>query len=389
MDVSYILNHLGEEDKQLNYGAMVPPIVQTSNFAFENVAAFRRALQNEQQHYIYTRGNNPTVEILRKKIAALEKTDDALVTASGSAAISTAVMAFVQSGDHIICVQKPYSWAKNLMEYFMPRFGVEVTFIDGTNNSNFEKALQPNTKLIYLESPNSITLELQDLTYVAKLAKANNIITLIDNTYCSPLYQNPFELGIDIVIHSASKYFGGHSDIVAGAICGSKTHIAKIFITTFMTFGGIVSPSDAWLIIRSMRTLDLRVQRSNESGAKVADYLSTHSKVEKLIFPHHPSFSQYDLAKKQMRGTGGILSFLLKAESVTQIEKFADSLKYFLLAVSWGGHESLVLPIAGLTNNINTLHPTMPWNLVRLYVGLDDVEVLINDLQLAFEVYDK
>jgi len=389
MDVSYILNHLGEEDKQQNYGAMVPPIVQTSNFSFETVAHFRNALKEEQQHYIYTRGNNPTVEILRKKIAALEKTGDALVTASGSAAISTAVMAFVQSGDHIICVQKPYSWAKNLMEYFMPRFGVEVTFIDGTVNENFDKALKPNTKLIYLESPNSITLELQDLAYVAALANSKNIITLIDNTYCSPLYQNPFELGIDIVIHSASKYFGGHSDIVAGAICGSKAHIAKIFSTTFMTFGGIISPNDAWLMIRSMRTLELRVKKSNERATKVADYLSTHAKVEKLIFPHHPSFSQYDLAMKQMRGTGGILSFLLKAENVTQIEKFADSLKYFLLAVSWGGHESLVLPVAGLTSDINTLHPTMPWNLVRLYIGLNDVNILISDLQQAFEVYDK
>ncbi len=387
MDVSYILNHLGEEDKQC--GAMVPPIVQTSNFAFNTVADFRNALKEEQQHYIYTRGNNPTVEILRKKIAALEKTDDALVTASGSSAIATAVMAFVQKGDHIICVQKPYSWAKNLMEYFMPRFGVEVTFIDGTVNENFDKAIRPNTKLIYLESPNSITLELQDLAYVAALAKSKNIITVIDNTYCSPLYQNPFELGIDIVIHSASKYFGGHSDIVAGAICGSKAHIAKIFSTTFMAFGGIVSPNDAWLMIRSMRTLELRVQKSNESAAKVANYLSTHTKVEKLIFPFHPLFSQYNLAKKQMRGTGGILSFLLKAESVAQIEKFADSLKHFLLAVSWGGHESLVLPVAALTNDLNTLHPTIPWNLVRLYVGLDDVEVLIGDLQQAFEVYDK
>lgn len=387
MDVSYILNHLGEEDKQ--YGAMVPPIVQTSNFAFNTVTDFRNALKEEQQHYIYTRGNNPTVEILRKKIAALEKTDDALVTASGSAAIATAVMAFVQKGDHIICVQKPYSWAKNLMEYFMPRFGVEVTFIDGTVNENFDNAIRPNTKLIYLESPNSITLELQDLAYVAALAKSKNITTVIDSTYCSPLYQNPFELGIDIVIHSASKYFGGHSDIVAGAICGSNLNIAKIFSTTFMTFGGIVSPNDAWLMIRSMRTLELRVQKSNESAVKVANYLSTHTKVEKLIFPFHPSFSQYNLAKKQMRGTGGILSFLLKAENVAQIEKFADSLKHFLLAVSWGGHESLVVPVAGLTNDLSTLHPTMPWNLVRLYIGLDDVEVLIGDLQQAFEVYDK
>jgi cystathionine beta-lyase len=387
MDASYILNHLGEENKQ--YGAMVPPIVQTSNFAFNTVADFRNALKEEQQHYIYTRGNNPTIEILRKKIAALEKTDDALITASGSAAIATAVMAFVQKGDHIICVQKPYSWTKNLMEYFMPRFGVEVTFIDGTVNENFDKAIRPNTKLIYLESPNSITLELQDLAYVAALAKSKNITTIIDNTYCSPLYQNPFELGIDIIIHSASKYFGGHSDIVAGAICGSHLNISKIFRTTFMTFGGIVSPNDAWLMIRSMRTLELRVKKSNESAAKVANYLSTHAKVEKLIFPFHPSFSQYNLAKQQMRGTGGILSFLLKAESVAKIEKFADSLKHFLLAVSWGGHESLVLPVAGLTNDLSTLHPTMPWNLVRLYVGLDDVEVLIGDLQQAFEVYDK
>lgn len=389
METSYILNHLGEEDKSLYYGAMVPPIVQSSNFAFDTVAKFRKAIQHEKNAHLYTRGNNPTVEILRNKIAALEKTDDALITASGSAAISTAVMAFVQQGDHIICVEKPYSWAKNLMQYFMPRFGVSVTFVDGTNNENFKKALKPNTKLIYLESPNSITLELQDFAFISALAKSKNIITIVDSTNPSPIFQNAHQQGIDIIVHSASKYFGGHSDVVAGAICGSETHIQHIFNTTYMTFGGIVSPHDAWLMIRSMRTLDLRVKQSDGSAKIIAEYLANHEKVDKVIYPLHPSFPQYHLAQKQMSGAGGILSFLLKANNVNEIEKFADSLKYFLLAVSWGGHESLVLPVAGLTDDVNTLHSSVPWNLVRLYIGLDDVNVLIKDLQNAFDVFDK
>ena len=384
MTTSYILNTLGEEDKEQYHGAIAPPIIQTSNFSFKDVATFRNALKNEFNSTIYTRGNNPTVDILRKKVAALEQTENALITASGSAAISTAVMAFVQKGDHIICVDKPYSWAKNLMQYFMPRFGVEVTFVDGTKNINFDEALQPNTKVIYLESPNSITLELQDLAYVAQLAKVNNIVTIIDNTYSAGIIQKPHSLGIDVVVHSASKYFGGHSDLVAGAICANNELTRKIFSTTFMTFGGIVSPNDAWLMIRSMRTLDIRLEKSGSSALKVAEYLHAHNKVEKVIYPNHSSFSQYELAKQQMNGACGILSFHLKVETVLEVEKFANALQHFALAVSWGGHESLVLPVAALTDDIATLHSSMPYNLVRLYVGLDDVDTLIEDLDQAF-----
>ena len=199
MDISYILNELGEERSNY-FNAIAPPIIQTSNFTFPDIDTMRGMLAQEFESHLYTRGNNPTVEILRKKLAALDGAEDALVLASGSAAIASAVIANVSQGDHIVSVAKPYSWTTRLMQDFLPRFGVTTTFVDGTDVSNFEKALQPNTKLIYLESPNTFTFELQDLVAVAALAKSRGIVTMVDNSYSTPLFQQPIQLGIDLWI---------------------------------------------------------------------------------------------------------------------------------------------------------------------------------------------
>ena len=219
-DISYIINHLGEE-REKYFNAITPPVFQTSNFAFKNVEELRESIADEKNNFIYSRGNNPTIDILCKKIAALEGTEEALALASGMAAISSAVISFVNSGDHIVCVRNNYSWTNMLMTRFLPRFGVETTFVDGRDPGNFKKAIRKNTKIIYLESPNSLTFELQDIRAVAEIAKNAGLITLIDNSYSSPLTQSPAEMGIDVVLHSASKYLGGHSDIVAGIICAS------------------------------------------------------------------------------------------------------------------------------------------------------------------------
>jgi cystathionine beta-lyase/cystathionine gamma-synthase len=386
IDLSYILNQLGEE-RGSYYNAVAPPLVQTSNFAFDTVADLRYSVNHEMEVPVYTRGNNPTVEILRKKLAALEGAEDCLVFASGAAAISAAVMSNVQAGDHVICVDKPYGWATKLLTEYLARFGVTHTFVDGRDVENFRQAILPNTKVIYLESPNSITLELQDLQAVSALAKAHNIVTIIDNTYCTSLLQRPIAMGIDIVLYSGTKYHAGHSDVVAGIVCGSKAYIEKLFQTEYMNIGGIISPLNAWLMIRSLRTLPLRLQASGKGAAAVADFLASRPEVEQLIYPMHPSFPQYALAQQQMKGASGILSILLKADNLEQIERFANALDRFLIAVSWGGHESLVLPVSGLVHSPAELHPTLPWNLVRFYIGLEDPAVLIENISQSLENY--
>jgi len=377
MDTSYILNHLGE-DHENYFHAVAPPIIQTSNFCFKNVRSFRKALENEFKSSIYTRGNNPTVAILRAKLAALEGAEDALVFSSGSAAIAAAVMSVVKGGGHVICVNRPYSWTNTLLNDYLCNYNITTTMVDGSKPENFEKAIQPNTQLIYLESPDTMTLALQDLRAVSKIARKHKIVTIIDNSYSSPLNQQPLKMGIDIVVYSGTKYFGGHSDVVAGVVCSSKKRIHSIFSKEFMTFGAIPSPHDAWLMIRALRTLELRVNRSCSSAQKVVNYLEKHPKIEQVLYPFATKNKQLALAKKQMKQGGGLLTVMIKAKSPKEIEKFCDSLKRFLLAVSWGGHESLVFPLC-----VNENNKALPWNMVRFYIGLEDPELLIEDIGKA------
>jgi len=385
MNLSEVLFQLGE-DRSRYFNAVAPPIIQSSNFAFDSLDDFRSAFSNELASHVYTRGNNPTVEILRKKLAALEGTEDALVFGSGSGAIAAAVLANVGAGDHIVCLDAPYSWTKTLLTNFLPRFGVSHTFVDARKIENIENALQPNTRLLILESPNSMTFELQDLSACAALAKKNGIVTCIDNSNCTPLFQQPAKFGIDIVLHTGTKYINGHGDVVNGVLCGTKEMVKKIFGAEFMTLGGIISPQDAFLIIRGLRTFELRVQRSFESALKIAKFLENHPKVERVLFPFLPSFPQYDLAKNQMTGCAGLFSAYLKAENIEAVENFFHKLKRFLLAVSWGGHESLVVPIAGFYKVPGKEDSTLPWNMLRFYIGLEEPEWLMEDLERALAV---
>jgi cystathionine beta-lyase/cystathionine gamma-synthase len=261
-DISFIINHLGE-DRENYYNAITPPVFQTSNFAFRNVNDLKKAISDEKNSHIYSRGNNPTLDILCKKIAALEETEESLAFASGMAAISSALISFVNSGDHIVSVRNNYSWTNMLMTKFLPRFGVETTFVDGRVPENFAKAIKKNTRVIYLESPNSMTFELQDIEAVAAIARESGITTLIDNSYSSPLTQSPAKMGVDIILHSASKYLGGHSDIVAGMVCGSSENITRIFRNEYLGLGGIISPFNAWLMLRGLRTLQARIDRNH------------------------------------------------------------------------------------------------------------------------------
>lgn len=384
MDISYILNEYAE-DRENYYHAVSPPIMQTSNFAFENVDALRKSFEDEYSTYLYSRGLNPTVEILRKKLAALDGAEDCLVFNSGAAAIFAAVLANVKSGDHIVSVKGVYTWARKMFENVLPRFNVTHSYIDGTDIENFRKAIQPNTTVFYLESPNSWTFELQDLKAVAALAKQHHIITICDNSFCTPLYQRPYELGIDLVLQSATKYISGHSDTVAGVLSGSKIMMEKIFNSEYLNIGSGIMPFNAWLLIRGLRTLPARLERITRTTSTIIDYLKNHPLVEEVIFPFEASFPQYPLAKEQMSGACGLLSFVLKANHIDTIETFCNSLQHILMAVSWGGHESLIIPgCAGLKRE-SFIASAKAHRMLRLYVGLEEADYIIKDLNQAFD----
>lgn len=384
MDISYIINELGEE-RENYFNAVAPPIMQTSNFVFEKVDGMRHAFEDEYSTYLYSRGKNPTVDILAKKLAALDDAEDCLVFNSGAAAIFAAVLANVKAGDHIISVNNPYTWAKKMFTEILPKFNVTTSFIDGTDISNFAAAKKSNTALIYLESPNSWDYALQDLSAVAAFAKQHNIISICDNSYCTPIYQRPIALGVDLSLQSATKYISGHSDTIAGVLSGSKEMIARIFKSEYNNIGSGIQPFNAWLLLRGLRTLPLRLHRITATTDKVILFLKQQHNVEEVIFPFSKSFAQYDLAKQQMDGACGLLTFILRDVSIVQIEKFCESLHHIKMAVSWGGHESLIVPrCAGLPikdfDAKNKEH-----RMIRLYVGLEDAAYIIEDLQRGFE----
>lgn len=384
MDISYIINEFAEE-RENYFNAVSPPIMQTSNFVFKTVDEMRQAFADEYSTYLYSRGRNPTVDILRKKLAALDGAEDCLVFNNGAAATFAAVLANVKAGDNIVCVNKPYTWTQKLCNDILPRFNVSTTYVDGTSIENFEQAILPNTTLIYLESPNSWDYKLQDLKAVAELAKAENIITIIDNSYCTPLYQRPIEYGIDLAMQTATKYIGGHSDTLGGVLSGNKQMIEKIFNSEYMNIGSGIQPFNAWLLIKGLRTLPARLDRITASTKKVVEYVKHHPKVESILFPFDESFPQYELAKHQMNGACGLFTFIIKADTVIQIENFCNSLRHIFMAVSWGGHESLIIPKCSGIQPADFDAGNREHRMLRLYVGLEDPEYLIKDLEQAFE----
>lgn len=382
--ISYILNDLGE-NREKYFNAMSPPIIQTSNFVFPKVDDFRAALLDELNSHIYTKGNNPTVEILRKKIAALEGTDDALLFASGTAAISMTIMSCVGQGDHVICVRHPYSWTATVLSRYLVRFGVTHDFVDGSDLNAIEALIKPNTKLLFLESPNTFTYELQDIPACVALAKKYNLVTAIDNSHASPIFQQPAKMGVDMIIHSVTKYINGHSDVVAGVVCSSHEIINRMFINEFMILGGILSPHDASLILRGLRTLPIRMERVQASTKVIVAALKGHKNIKRVLWPHDVDFPQYELAKKQMSGCGGLFTIEFDLPDIESLLRVVSKVKRWKIAVSWGGHEALMLPIAALYNMPERDNPHIPWNYVRFYVGLEEPGYLLEDLLGAID----
>ena len=384
MDLSYILNELGEE-RENYFNAISPPIAQTSNFAFKTVADLSKAFEDEMGGYLYSRGLNPTVEILRKKLAALDGAEDCLVFNSGAAAIFAGVLANVKAGDHIVSVKEPYTWAQRMFDVVLPRFGVTTTYINGTRTENWEAATKPNTTLYYLESPNSWDFALQPINEVAALSKSKNITTFIDNSYCSPLYQKPIEMGIDMVMQTATKYIGGHSDTLGGVLSGTQEMMKKIFDSEYLNIGSGIQPFNAWLLIRGLRTLPARIDRITKTSLEVLKFLKSHPKIESVIFPLDESFPQYELAKQQMRGACGLMTMVLKVNKREEIVKFCEGLQHIMMAVSWGGHESLVIPKCSGIPVADFDASNAEHRYVRLYVGLEESNYLIKDLDQSFQ----
>lgn len=382
-EIAEIINELGEH-RELYFNAIAPPIIQTSNFSFSSVNDLRIAFEDESKNFIYSRAKNPTLSILSEKLAALDGAEDCLVVNSGAGAIFISILANVKSGDHIISVAKPYTWAQKMFNNVLPRFDVTVSYVDGRDINNFKNAIRENTTLIYLETPNSWSFALQDLQAVAQLAKSKGIITVCDNSYCSPLYQQPISYGIDISVQSATKYISGHSDVVAGVICGSNEMISKIFNSEYMNLGIGTTPFNAWLLLRGLRTLPVRMERVSATTKKIIEYLKNNDYVEKILYPLMPEFDQYELAKKQMKDAGGLFSIILKAQSATEIENFCNNLKHILMAVSWGGYESLIIPGVASISHKDFDASNEDHRRIRIYIGLEDADYIIDDLNRGF-----
>jgi cystathionine beta-lyase/cystathionine gamma-synthase len=384
MDISQIINELGE-DREHYFNAIAPPIIQTSNFAFKKVDDLSKAFEDEMGGYLYSRGLNPTVDILRKKLAALDGAEDCLVFNNGAAAIFAGIFANIKSGDHIVSVARPYTWVQRMFDVILPRFNVTVTYIDGTTVENWMAATTPNTSFYYLESPNSWDFALQPIREVATFAKSKGITTLIDNSYCTPIYQHVIEMGMDMAMQTATKYIGGHSDTLGGVLSGSHAMMKKIFDSEYLNIGSGIQPFNAWLLIRGLRTLPARMERITKTTTEVVKFMKQHPKVESVLFPLDESFPQYELARQQMKGACGLFTFILKTNRREDIVRFCESLQHIMMAVSWGGHESLVIPkCAGLKPSefdaSNRQH-----RYIRMYVGLEEPEYLIADLEQALE----
>lgn len=371
-----------------HHGAIVPPIYQNSLFAFREWDDIDKAFSDMSNSNVYSRVQNPTVSIAEEKIAALCHGGKAKLYASGMGAISAAILYCIKAGDHIVTIKNIYGPANSFIDkYLREKANVTVTYVSGKDVKEFEDAIQPNTTLFYLESPASLTYELQDLRAVSALAKSRNIKTVIDNTWASPIFQKPLDLGVDIEVHSVSKYLCGHSDVIAGVVVSSTQHIDQMLMREHALLGAKMAPFEGWLILRSLRTLHIRMKTHQELTQQIAQHLYTHSKVRKVYYPGLPSFDQYDLGRLQMSGNSGLLSFELDTDDMDKIKAFVNALELFKLGVSWGGHDSLVY--APVISYAKELSPDkfeamgIKPSLIRISIGLEDVNDLIGDLDRA------
>ncbi|MCP2520030.1 aminotransferase class I/II-fold pyridoxal phosphate-dependent enzyme [Candidatus Aminicenantes bacterium AC-335-B20] len=377
----------GTHFKDLLAGAVSFPIYQTSTFSFEKAKDLADAFEGKKEAYIYTRLGNPTISVLEEKMACLEGGESALIAASGMAAISTLVLTLVEAGENIVCQDTLYGGTYALFKNLMPRLGIEVRFVRCTDLEQIEKAIDSKTKLIFIETPSNPTLQVIDIKGVAEIARKKNIHLCVDNTFATPYLQRPLELGADSVIHSATKYIGGHGDAIGGIIIGSKEFI-KEAKNILKDIGATIGPFVAWLLIRGLKTLAIRMERHCFNALKVAQFLEAHPKVSKVYYPGLPSHPQHELARKQMKNFGGMVSFELKGGKRAG-EILQNSVKLITLAVSLGDTDSLIEHPATTSHRAYSKEELekfgIPEGLVRISIGIENFEDIIDDLKQALE----
>ena len=375
-------------DQREDDSAIAPPIHLSATFRAVDAGDFADMASRPRHPRYYTRYGNPTTERVAGLIAGLEGAPAGLMTASGMGAISAAVLAMVSAGDHVVAQTNHYMGTSRLLGEILPRFGVTVSLVDQTDMAAFEQALRPQTRLIFVETPVNPTLALTDLAAVSALARSRGIRTIADNTFACPLNQQPRALGIDLVVHSATKYLGGHHDLTAGAVLGDADLIEKVWDTAIV-LGAVLSPHDAWLLLRGMRTLAVRVARINDSALRIAQALTDMPGVEAVFYPGLPSHPQHALARAQMRGFGGVMAVQVKG-GYRATERVMKRLRLFTQAVSLGGVESLAVHAAamwaGSLDDEGLRAAGIAPNLIRLSVGLESPTDLIADLGAAFQL---
>lgn len=381
------VTHVGHEPEPLT-GSIVTPIYQTSTFVFPSVEEGAARFSGESEGYIYTRLGNPTLAALERCVSALENGEKAIAFASGMSAIASVVMAIVSAGDHIVADTCVYGSVYSLFSGILTRFGVEVDFVDCSDPEQVEKAIKPNTKLIYFESPSNPVLKLVDIEAMVRIAKKHGIMTVMDNTFMTPYFQRPLDWGVDVVVHSATKYLGGHGDVIGGIAIGSKEFMGHVAETTLKDMGGVLGPFDAWLILRGIKTLHVRMERHQYNAMKVAEFLENHKGVERVYYPGLKSHPQHELAKKQMRGFGGMIAVELKG-GFEAGKTMMNSVQLCHLAVSLGKTATLVEHPASMTHSTMTPEARkaagIADGLVRISVGLEHVDDIIADLSQALK----
>ena len=377
-----ITSHYGEEFEHY-YNAVVPPIFMNSLNVFETVDDYYDSDKTDKHVYCYGRVQNPTVRILEDKAAALEQGTGALAFASGMAAATTAVLTVCKAKSHVVCIRSAYGPLKTFLnEYCREHLDMSVTYVKGDDTEEFEHAVTDQTDLIILESPSSVVLSLQDIHAVSEIAKKHHAYVYIDNSFCTPIYQKPLLLGADIVMHTASKYMGGHSDIIGGVLAVKDEELMARLRKQRELFGGIIGPMEAWLIIRGLRTMGVRVERHQATAMEIAEFLESHPKVRKVYYPGLLSHPQHELMKRQQGGNTGLLSFEIKG-SVEQAKEVAQRLKIFKIGVSWGGFESLVCMPHARQDAESCRFLGADQNVLRIHCGLEGAEVLKADLENA------
>jgi cystathionine beta-lyase len=378
LGLNTLLQHLGEEEKIR--GAVTPPLFQNSLFLFDTMEDLLDNMVNHPagpKHH-YSRISNPTVDLVETKIAMLEGTEACKVFGTGMGAISAAIMSCVKAGSHIVASDTCYGPVRDFVSKYLERFGISYTWVDGRCVEEFYDAVRPETSMIYLETPSSLFFRLQDVEPIAKFARERGITTIMDNTYNTPLHMKPASLGVDMVVHSGTKYFGGHSDLTAGVVCCSSERAEQIIRGEIAYFGAVLHPFSAWLMHRGLRTLPLRLPRHEQTGNSIAAWLEDRPEVDVVHHLGLPSYPQRELVKKMMSGTGGLFSFEPKVQDEAKVMAFCNALKLFGRGISWGGFESLVVAI-----NCQPLGYSEPRWVVRLFCGFEDPEDLIADLEQA------